>query len=246
MGFSALVFWWHNLTNMNYIEISFNIQPQNPFQDILIAELAEIGFESFEETDNGVLAYIQEPLFDKLKLQELAILHNDFVKIEYNYKSIPAQNWNALWESNYDSVLIDDRCYIRAPFHPTNPEVEFEILIEPQMSFGTAHHETTANMMSLLLQEDVNGKSVLDMGCGTAVLAVLAHKKGASSVCAIDNDEWAYKNALDNVIKNNAKEISVHMGDAGLLTDKKFDVIFANINKNIFEHSNRRMLCHRD
>ena len=218
---------------MNYIELSFSVDPQTPFQDILIAELAEIGFESFEETKTGLLAYILESIFEEEQIKSLNILNNDLVVINFQSKSIPAQNWNAVWESNYDSVVIDDRCYIRAPFHPTKPEIEFELLIEPQMSFGTAHHETTANMISLLLKEDVAGKSFLDMGCGTGVLAILAHKKGASPICAIDNDEWAYRNSIDNVAKNKASEISVYQGDAALLSSKKFDVIFANINKNI-------------
>ncbi|MBN1650465.1 MAG: 50S ribosomal protein L11 methyltransferase, partial [Bacteroidales bacterium] len=218
---------------MNYIEINFSINPQTPFQDILIAELAEIGFESFEEKEDGLLAYIQEPLFDETQLKGLDILTNDLVKIQYTLKQILDQNWNALWESNYDSVLIDNRCYIRAPFHPTNPKIEFEILIEPQMSFGTAHHETTANMIKLLLKEDVKDKAVLDMGCGTGVLAILAQKKGANPICAIDNDEWAYRNSIDNVTKNKASGIEVLLGDASLLKNKTFDFIFANINKNI-------------
>lgn len=218
---------------MDYIEIKFSIQPQTPFQDLLISELAEIGFESFEETENGLLAYIQEPSFNQKELTDLDILSNDLVKIEYTTRQIPAQNWNALWESNYDSVIIDERCYIRAPFHPSKPDVEFELLIEPQMSFGTAHHETTSNMISLLLKEDVSGKSFLDMGCGTGVLAILAHKKGASPIFAIDNDEWAYKNSVDNVVKNDCNDITVQLGDASLLQGKYFDVLFANINKNI-------------
>lgn len=228
-----LVLWWQKIKAMNYIEISFAIEPQTPFQDILIAELAEIGFESFEETENGLLAYIQETVFNEKMLSNLDILTNDLVKIEYSSKLIPAQNWNAVWESNYDSVIIDERCYIRAPFHPSKPDVEFELLIEPQMSFGTAHHETTSNMISLLLKEDVKGKSLLDMGCGTAVLAILAHKKGASPVFAIDNDEWAYRNSIDNIAKNNTNDIIVQQGDAALLEGKDFEIIFANINKNI-------------
>lgn len=218
---------------MNYIELRFSIKPQTPFQDILIAELAEIGFESFDETEAGLLAYIQEPIFDKEQVKNLSILTNDLVKIDFTKKLIQDKNWNAVWESNYDSVVIDERCYIRAPFHPTRSNVEFELLIEPQMSFGTAHHETTANMISLLLKENVADKSFLDMGCGTGILAILAYKKGASQVCAIDNDEWAYRNSIDNVAKNNCKGIRVYQGDAALLSDKKFDIIFANINKNI-------------
>ncbi len=218
---------------MDYIEINFNIEPLIPFRDILIAELAEIGFESFEESENGLLAYIQESIFKQKKLADLSILSNDLVKIKYTSKQIPDQNWNAVWESNYDAVLIDNRCYIRAPFHSSKADVEFELLIEPKMSFGTAHHETTSNMISLLLQEDVSGKSFLDMGCGTGVLAILAHKKGAKEITAIDNDEWAYNNTLDNIAKNNADSIEVYEGNASRLVGKSFDVIFANINKNI-------------
>jgi ribosomal protein L11 methyltransferase len=218
---------------MNYIEINFTVEPQTPFQDILISELAEIGFESFEETETALLAYIQESLYNEKVLSKLNSLNKKSVKINYSAKTIPAQNWNALWESNYDSVTIDNRCYIHAPFHPSMPEMEYEIMIEPQMSFGTAHHETTANMISYLLEEEVSGKSFLDMGCGTAVLAILAHKKGASPVCAIDNDEWAYKNSIDNIAKNNANEIQVFLGDAVIIKNKTFEIIFANINKNI-------------
>jgi ribosomal protein L11 methyltransferase len=231
--FSALSFWWQNRTSMNYIELKFSIQPQTPFQDILIAELGEIGFESFEETESGLLAYIQEVEYNEDKLSNLLIFKNEFVNIQYQSKLIPAQNWNAVWESNYDSVLIDNACYIRAPFHPARPEVAFEIIIEPQMSFGTAHHETTANMISYLLTEDLKGKSFLDMGCGTGVLAILAQKKGAFPIFAIDNDDWAFRNSVDNVSKNNANNIEVLKGDATLLREKQFDIIFANINKNV-------------
>jgi ribosomal protein L11 methyltransferase len=218
---------------MDYIEINFNIEPLIPFRDILIAELAEIGFESFEESENGLLAYIQQPVFNPKELADLSIFSNDLVKIKYASKQIPDQNWNAVWESNYDPVLIDKRCYIRAPFHPSKADVEFELLIEPKMSFGTAHHETTSNMISLLLQEDVSGKSFLDMGCGTGVLAILAYKKGAKEITAIDNDEWAYNNTLDNIAKNHADLIEAYEGNASNLVGKSFDVIFANINKNI-------------
>lgn len=218
---------------MNYFQVHFTLNPVQPFSEILIAELATIGFESFEEKEDGLLAYIPEDDFSEEKLHEIEILRNEQLQARYTSELIQDQNWNAVWESNYEPVTIDKRCYIRAPFHPSKPEIEFEILIEPQMSFGTAHHETTANMISLLLNEDVQGKSVLDMGCGTAVLAILAHKKGANPVCAIDNDEWAYRNAKDNLIKNNIENISVHLGDAKLLKEKSFDIIFANINKNI-------------
>ena len=218
---------------MIYTEAYFKISPLQPAMEILIAELSEIGFESFVEEEGGLKAYIQEDDFMEESLKGIYVLQNPEFTISYELKTIADVNWNAKWESDYESVIIADRCYIRAPFHPTNPEIEFEILIEPKMSFGTAHHETTAQMIQLLLDEDVKGKSVLDMGCGTAVLAILAKLKQADRIVAIDNDEWAYNNALENVKVNGFPDIKVQQGDAALLKDHVFDLILANINKNI-------------
>ena len=218
---------------MIYIEAYFKISPWQPAMEILIAELSDIGFESFVEEEGGLKAYIQEPDFQEASLRDLFAMQNPEFTISYELKTIADVNWNAKWESDYESVIIDDRCYIRAPFHPTKPEIEFEILIEPKMSFGTAHHETTAQMIQLLLDEDIKGKSVLDMGCGTAVLAILAKLKKADRVVAIDNDEWAYNNALENVKVNGFSDIKVQQGDAVLLKNQLFEVILANINKNI-------------
>lgn len=218
---------------MSYIEVDFTIQPIEPTTEILVAELSEIGFESFVEEDHGLKAYIQSDAFNESHLSDLFCITNSEFKISYTVNSIEDQNWNAKWESEYEPVLIDNRCYIRAPFHASKPEVEFEIEIEPQMSFGTAHHETTHQMLQLLMDEDVEGLSVLDMGCGTAVLAVLAAMKKAKSIYAIDNDEWAYRNAYDNVRKNHFDHIIVQQGDASLLKDQSFQLILANINKNI-------------
>ena len=218
---------------MIYTEAYFKISPLQPAMEILIAELSDLGFESFIEEEEGLKAYIQGDDFSVEALSDLFVLQNTEFTISYKLKIIPEENWNAKWESDYDSVLIDHRCYIRAPFHPSKPEVEFEILIEPKMSFGTAHHETTSQMIQLLMDEDVTNKSVLDMGCGTAVLAILAKLKKADKVVAIDNDEWAYNNALENVNVNGFSDIIVQQGDASLLQDQTFDLILANINKNI-------------
>ena len=218
---------------MIYTEIDFKISPLQPASEILIAELGELGFESFVEEEDGLKAYIQGEDFDTNILQELFVMQNPEFNITYQIHGIENENWNAKWESDYESVLIDNRCYIRAPFHKTNPDIEFEIEIEPKMSFGTAHHDTTSQMISLLLNENVEGKDVLDMGCGTAVLAILAKMKKADNVHAIDNDEWAYNNSVENIGRNNFPEIIVQQGDAALLKDKNFDVILANINKNI-------------
>jgi len=218
---------------MNYTEIQFQISPLQPAAEILIAELSDLGFESFVEGENGLKAYIAGENFNISLIDDLFILQNSEFNITYQKKIILDENWNAKWESDYDAVIIDKRCYIRAPFHMSKPEIEFEILIEPKMSFGTAHHETTAQMIQLLLNENIDGKSLLDMGCGTAVLAILAKKKGANIVHAIDNDEWAYNNSVENIQRNSFPDIQVEQGDATLLKERKYDVILANINKNI-------------
>lgn len=217
---------------MNYIEVSFQISPLQPASEILMAELSLLPFESYLEEDDGLKAFIQKPDYYKGILNEVDILKNPEFNISYKITEIEDQNWNAKWESEYEPVLIDDRCYIRAPFH-NSKEVEYEIIIEPQMSFGTAHHETTHQMIQLLMNEDVDGKRVLDMGSGTAVLAILASKKGAAHIDAIDIDEWAFNNAQDNVTKNKLNNIKVLMGGAELLTDQQYDLVLANINKNI-------------
>lgn len=218
---------------MDYIELEFKIRPLVPASEILVAELSEIGFESFVEEDFGLKAYIKADDFRESYLADLFSMNNPEFEISYEIHQIADQNWNAKWEREYEPVLIDNRCYIRAPFHASMPEIEFEIEIEPQMSFGTAHHETTHQMIQLLMDENVVDLSVLDMGCGTALLAILAAMKKSKIIYAIDNDEWAYRNAYDNVRKNNFSNIKVEQGDASLLKDQRFHLILANINKNI-------------
>lgn len=199
-----------------------------------MARLAELGFESFEEDDNELKAYIQEKDFSKNLLAGIECCKDLIAKNQLKIDWIPDQNWNAVWESNYPSVLIAERCYIRAPFHEEKPEIEFSILVKPKMAFGTAHHETTAQILEYILDADVEGKEVLDMGCGTAVLAILASMKGAKHIDAIDNDEWAFNNSSENIELNHCDNITAFLGDASLLTEKeKYDTIFANINKNI-------------
>jgi len=221
---------------MKYIEVSFEIEPVQPASEILVAELSELGFESFVEKDSGLLAYIPENSFDENLIKGLFVMQSPEFQIKYAFKSIADQNWNAKWEEAYEPVLIENRCYIHAPFHSPRTDVEFNILIEPKMSFGTAHHETTYQMIQLLMNEDLEGKSVLDMGSGTAVLAILAKMKNAGKVVAIDNDEWAYRNALENVKRNNFPDIVVELGGAELLPGRKFQLVLANINKNILLH----------
>ncbi len=218
---------------MKYLELDFKVEPLDPGSDILMAELGDIGCESFVENEDGLTAYIQSDLFKLENLTSLQILHNPDYKIAYSITKVKEENWNAVWESNYEPVVIAGKCGIRAPFHPENKEVIFDLVIEPKMSFGTAHHETTSMMIELLLDEDLKNKKVLDMGCGTGVLAILAAKLGGIDIVAIDNDEWAYENSLENIVKNNEENIKVFHGDASLLTDMHFDVIIANINRNI-------------
>ena len=220
------------LNTMNYVAVKFECKNLDFDWEILIAFLAEIGYETFEEIENGLKAYIPAPDFDRTKIKNL--LKDKFEKMDiwYNYETINDRNWNEVWESNYEPIVISDRCLIRAPFHPANNSMEFDILIEPQMSFGTAHHETTAMMIEYILDMELSDKQILDMGSGTGVLAILASMKSAEMIDAIDIDEWAFKNCISNTEKNNIKNINVIQGDANAIV-KKYDVIFANINLNI-------------
>ncbi len=217
---------------MNYVVAIFSSKNQAFDWEILTAFLAEIDFETFEEDEMRLKAYIPEPDFNKSLIENLLKDQFKDSEISFNHELIQDQNWNALWESNYESIVIADRCLIRAPFHPADDTMEFDILIEPQMSFGTAHHETTAMMIEYTLDADLADKQVLDMGSGTGVLAILASMRGADQIDAIDIDEWAYNNCVSNAEKNNIKNIIIIQGDAKVV-NKKYDIIFANINLNI-------------
>lgn len=215
-----------------YLEFDFKVTPTEIGRDILIAELGYAGFESFVETDEGVTAYIQEKDWREELLNDIDILTNPEFKISFTQKQIEQVNWNEEWEKNFEPILVDGICSVRAPFHP-KPEVEFDIVIEPKMSFGTGHHETTHMMIQFILKNEWTGKKVLDMGCGTAVLAILAEMKGAQPLDAIDIDNWCYLNSIENTERNNCQHIAVYEGDASLLSGKNYDTIIANINRNI-------------
>lgn len=216
-----------------YISYQFKVNPLEPGVEILIAELGELPFESFEETEDGVHAYIQEHLVYENMLDEVYILKNDEFQIEYVTKAIEQVNWNEEWEKNFDPIDVDGICYVRAPFHEPK-SATYEIVIEPKMSFGTGHHETTYLMMKHLLNMNIQDQMVLDMGCGTALLAILASMRGAKHVDAIDIDNWCYLNSIENGERNNITNMSVYEGDASLLTESdKYDLIIANINRNI-------------
>jgi ribosomal protein L11 methyltransferase len=215
-----------------YIEYNFTVSPKEPATEILIAELGLVGFESFIENENGVTGYIQKKDWNTAILEEVFILNSDEFSIEYKQNEVAQTNWNAEWEKNFQPIQVDDFVSIRAPFHK-NPNLKYDIVIEPKMSFGTGHHETTHMMVRHLLQLDLEHKKVLDMGCGTGILAIFAEMKGAQPIDAIDIDTWCYENSLENVARNNCEHISVFKGDSALLMNRKYDVIIANINRNI-------------
>ncbi|MGH1385862.1 50S ribosomal protein L11 methyltransferase [Kordia sp.] len=215
-----------------YIGYTFKVSPVQPGTEILIAELGFAGFESFVENEEGVNAYIQKDDWHDAILEDIQILKNSEFSISYVHEEIAQVNWNEEWEKNFTPIEVDGKCVVRAPFHE-KPSVEYDIVIEPKMSFGTGHHETTHMMLQHILNTDVTDKKVLDMGCGTGVLAILAEMKGAKPLDAIDIDNWCYLNSLENVERNNCKHISVYEGDVSLLENKAYDIVIANINRNI-------------
>ncbi len=217
---------------MNYVHCHFKLTEPTPWSEILITYLAEIEFESFEQNENKVEAYIQKPLFDENKVNSL--LENIQTETTFIHKEIEDKNWNAEWEKSFSPIYIDKQCIIRAPFHEKKEGFEQEIIINPQMSFGTGHHQTTYLIMKAMFGIDFENKTVLDMGSGTGILAILAEKLGCKEAVAIDIDEWAYHNTIDNLKLNDCAKIKVQEGGAELLTEpNKYEVVLANINRNI-------------
>ncbi len=218
---------------MNYYHCHFEIKEPQPWSEILVTYLAEINFESFEQEGNTVDAYIQHKEFDLSKVQEV-LKSIDTEVVEFTHALIEDENWNAEWEKNFSPIYIDKQCIIRAPFHEKEEGFEYEIIINPQMSFGTGHHQTTYLVMKAMFGIDFENKTVLDMGSGTGILAILAEKLKCKSAVAIDIDEWAFQNTIDNIELNNCKKIEVLEGGAELLTETdKYEVVLANINRNI-------------
>lgn len=222
---------------MKYFEVVFTTHPCNEtIHDIVSALAGEIGFESFVENETGLSGYVQQSLFNEDSLKEM--IQNFPVpdtQITYEIKKVEDKDWNEEWEKkSFQPIVIGDRCCIHSTFHHDIPKTEYEILINPQMAFGTGHHETTSSIISELLEADLKGKSVLDMGCGTSILSILASKRGANPITAIDIDEWSVNNSRDNIKLNQISNITVELGDANLLKGRPaFDVIIANINRNI-------------
>ena len=218
---------------MDYIEIELNFEEVHPWQDIATALLAEIDFESFVNTDTGLKAYIPKNLFTGTEKIEHYLKDNISVPFQLKEQFYQDQNWNAAWEENFDPIYIQDQLEIIAPFHDSKKLVH-TIVINPQMSFGTGHHETTRLIATYMLDSDLKDKKVLDMGTGTGVLAVLAEQKNASDILAVDIEEWAFNNAKENISLNGCKNIRIEKGDIDIINeDEHFDVIIANINKNV-------------
>ncbi len=220
---------------MDYYKITIEITPfEEWLRDILVAQLGEIGYDSFMETESGTEAFIQVKNFNEADLKFVLDSFQDEFIFSTKKELIKAQNWNKEWEKNYfKPLVIKNECVIRAPFHTDYPKSKFEIIIEPNMAFGTGNHETTSMMVEIILENDLQNKNVLDMGCGTGILGILASMKGANKVTAIDIDEWSFNGSNENAALNNITNIVVKQGDASMLGNEKFDVILANIHKNV-------------
>ena len=214
-----------------YLEFDFKINPVQPWSEILMAELIEIGFDSFTEESDGILGYIPEELFSEDALKSITLMNNPDVEISYSFDLMPNINWNEEWEKNFTPINVENKVLIRAEFHQENPNLH-EIIIQPKMSFGTGHHPTTHLMIQQMLDMDFMDKKVLDMGCGTSVLGIFAKQKDASEVVAIDIDEWSVENSIENAERNNVK-LRISQGTADNLGGEDFDIILANINRNI-------------
>ena len=220
---------------MKYVEVSFSIMPFEPWNEIIIANLSILPYESFMEEGEYLKAYIQEQDFDSLDLKDLVLKlkTNKGVIINYEYKNIEHQNWNHVWESHFEPVSINDQLHLLAPFHPKDKYQGLIIEIEPKMSFGTGHHQTTFLMCEEITSLLLDGKKVLDMGSGTGVLAILAEKCGAKELLAIDIESWSVENCEENTKRNKCSKIISKLGDIIDINGQHFDVIIANINKNV-------------
>jgi ribosomal protein L11 methyltransferase len=222
---------------MDYLELTISITPRNPWTEILTAELAELGFESFVETEDGVQAYgpVKSIDLEKVINNSLLSTDNEEIKIDFEQKIIPHQNWNAQWESDFHPVEVEDYLTILAPFHSKENRKGMIVEIQPQMSFGTGHHQTTWLMSKALFEIEKIPSDVLDMGTGTGVLAIVVENLGANSILAIDIEDWSVVNAKENAARNECKNIDAICGDVDLIHGKKFGLIIANINKNVLK-----------
>ena len=222
---------------MDYVEVRFFIEPYEEYiSDVLAAELGEIGFNSFVPTEESLDAYAPKNIFDEAKVKSLLADFPFEASIEYEITQIESKNWNEEWEKHYfEPIVIGNECVIHSSFHKNVPIAKYDIVIDPKMAFGTGHHETTSLVIGRLLQMELQDKSLLDMGCGTAVLAILASMRGAKDIVAIDIDTWCTENSIENLQMNHIEGVEVLLGGAELLAGKHFDIILANINRNILQ-----------
>ena len=215
-----------------FVCYDFKVDPLYPGCEILIAQLSQLGFDSFQENNDGISAYIDSSVLSTVKVQDIQILNSTEFNISFESNNVKKQNWNIKWESNFDPIYVDKICCVRAPFHKKS-NFKYDLVIEPKMSFGTGHHETTSMMISFILANSFYNSSVCDIGSGTAVLAILAEKRGANRIDAIDIDNWCYLNSIENIKRNNSENINVYEGEIENLMHFKYDNIFANINLNV-------------
>lgn len=219
---------------MKYTVVNFYSKDIQDWQkDLLIDELAFVGFDTFEDQEFGFSAYIPSANLDIASLETVLLNQVDGYQIDYKVEDIEEQNWNVLWESNFNPIVVDDQVYVRATFHESKPQYQYEIVIDPKMSFGTGHHQTTSMMLSFIIENDFTQKDVLDMGCGTGILGILASKRGASSVVAIDFDPICVDSVVENRDLNNVSNIEARLGSKEVIGTQLFDTILANINRNI-------------
>ncbi len=233
-----------------YIELDISFVPKpGPAYELLIGLLSRYGFDGFWEEEGKVLAYIPLESYIESDFRNFLDRHelNDIIET-MKTRSLPDQNWNEIWEREYKPVLIGPDCIVRAAFHSSPDGIEYDLVISPKMSFGTAHHETTRGMMQMMLGRNMREKVILDLGCGTGVLAILAEKMGGKQIFALDNDPWAYRNALENIALNVCHRIRVIQADLSFFTNQTFDIILANINLNsllgLMDHFPARLRSH--
>lgn len=226
---------------MQYIKAIFKFENIEEYQqDLLIADLADLGFDTFEDSESGFTAFVIKENFSEQALKSLLAENVEAFSSAYILEDIADENWNSEWEKNFSPLIIDDVCYVRATFHEPQPSYPYEIIIDPKMAFGTGHHQTTTMMMQYILAADLKDKNILDMGCGTGILAILASKLGAKSLVAIDYDDICYESTLENAALNNVVNLKALCGSKEVVPEETYDVIFANINRNILLDQIRR------
>jgi len=220
------------MSESHFVCYDFTVEPVNPGCEILIAQLSQLGFDSFQENSDGISAYIDSTILSSVNVEDIQILNSIEFNISFEFYNVKKQNWNIKWESNFEPIYVDKTCCVRAPFHKKS-NYKYDLVIEPKMSFGTGHHETTSMMISFILANSFSNSSVCDIGSGTGVLAILAEKRGASKIDAIDIDNWCYLNSIENIDRNNSENINVYEGEVQKLMQFTYDNIFANINLNV-------------